>query len=562
MKLFSMNAIVRHSLLIIFFVFTGSSFAQSVAPDSLEAPPQNWFLLDPEANQLQGISIEKAYQTLLKGKPSSKVIVAVIDTGVDIYHEDLKDNIWTNAKEIAGNGIDDDKNGYVDDVHGWNFLGGKEGSLVNDHTEVTREYIRLKPLFENQQKPGKKDKEAIAYWEQVKAKYERDSKANEKKLQEFEEQFTLYVNALYTISYCDSVLRTAITKKRITLAEINSFTATNDTLLMVQRTLQSVYQNLDPETELGEFLLELEMHVFALQEYVEDLKAAVKSYELSYEPRKIVGDDANNPNEKYYGNNDVTDPGKHGTHVAGIIAANRKNNIGANGVADNVLIMPIRVVPTSGDERDKDVANGIVYAADNGAKIINMSFGKYFSPHKEVVEKAIKYAEQKGVLLIHAAGNDGDDLDTKNHFPVPVYANGKMASNWLEVGASSWGNGKELVADFSNYGKKTVDVFAPGTAIYASVPGNEYESLQGTSMATPVVSGIAAVLLSYYPELTVQEVRSIINQSTRKFDGLKVNKPGTADETDFAQLSKTGGLVNAYEAIRLAEQQKKGVTKK
>lgn len=562
MKFSDMNRLVSLGLFFAFSFSINPSFSQSATTDTLQAPPENWFLLDPEADQLQGISMEKAYQTLLKGKPSKKVIVAVIDTGVDILHEDLKDVIWTNAKEVAGNGVDDDKNGYVDDVHGWNFLGGKEGSLVNDHAEVTREYIRLKPLYENQTKSIKKDTKGIAYWEEVKTKYERDSKANQKKLEEFEQQFNLYANAFYTISFCDSLLRREVKEERITLAEINSFNATNDTLLMVKRTLQSLYQNLEPETEVGEFLVELEAHVLALKEYVEDLTVAVKSYDPQYEPRKIVGDNETDPAEKYYGNNDVSDPSKHGTHVAGIIAANRKNAIGANGVADDVLIMPIRVVPASGDERDKDVANGILYAADNGAKIINMSFGKYFSPHKEIVEKAIKYAEQKGVLLIHAAGNDGDDLDTKNHFPVPHYANGKKAGNWIEVGASSWGEGKEFVADFSNYGKKTVDVFAPGTAIYATVPDNEYESLQGTSMASPVVAGIAAVLLSYYPELSAEDVRDIIRQSTRKFDGLKVAKPGSSDEIDFTQLSNTGGLVNAYEAVKLAETRKKNAGKK
>lgn len=548
----------------LFFIilFPGTrSKAQSVETDSLQALPLNWFLLDPEADKFQGISMEKAYQNLLKDRPSKKIVVAVIDTGVDIDHEDLKGNIWVNEKEIAGNGLDDDKNGYIDDVHGWNFIGGKNGSTVYDHAEVTREYMRLKPQYENPGK-GKKDKAATAYWEKVRTKYENDSKANQKKLDEFTEQFSLYANALYTIDYCDSVMRAKSLLDRITLKEIDAFDASNDTLLMVQRTLQSVYQSLDPDTELGEFLIELEAHVLGLKEYVEHLQAAVKSYDLDYKPREVVGDDEKNPSERYYGNNDVKDPGKHGTHVAGIIAANRNNDMGMKGVADNVLIMPIRVVPSGGDERDKDVANGIMYAVDNGAKVINMSFGKYFSPDKEVVEKAIRYAEQKGVLLIHAAGNDGDDIDVKDHFPVPTYANGKTATNWLEIGASSWGEGKEFVANFSNYGKKTVDVFSPGTAIYATVPGNEYESLQGTSMATPVVAGIAAVLLGYFPELSVRDVREILSQSSRRFDGLKVNKPGSTDEIDFTNLSKSGGLVNAYEAIKLASSWKKTSSKK
>jgi cell wall-associated protease len=309
---------------------------------------------------------------------------------------------------------------------------------------------------------------------------------------------------------------------------------------------------LEPQTELGEFLIDLEAQVYALQDYVENLRTAVKSYDLTYTPRNVVGDDIANPFEKLYGNNDISDPSKHGTHVAGIIAASRTNMIGMKGVADHVVIMPIRVVPASGDERDKDVANGILYAVNNGAHIINMSFGKYFSPDKAAVEKAIRYAEEKGVLLIHAAGNDGDDLDVKNHYPVPAYASGKQAGNWLEVGASSFGAGKDFVADFSNYGKKSVDVFAPGVEIYATVPNNEYESLQGTSMASPVVAGLAAVLMSYFPNLTAVDVRDIISQSVRRFDGLEVNKPESKELIEFSKLSKTGGLVNAYEAVKLA----------
>lgn len=557
-----MKRFTRFTLLFIILFTAASSWAQSSLSDSLQTPPLNWFLLDPDADKFQGISIEKAYQQLLKDKPSKKVIVAVIDTGVDINHEDLQGQIWVNEKEVAGNGIDDDKNGYVDDVHGWNFIGGKAGSVTNDHAEVTREYIRLKDQFENPDKATKKNKEALAYWEKVKTKYENDSKANQKNLEEFSQQFSLYANALYTMDYCDSIIRQKTKHERITLKEIDAFEANNDTLRMVKSTLQSVYQSLDPETELGEFLIELEAHVMGLKDYVEHLQAAVKSYDLAYQPRAIVGDNENNATERYYGNNDVSDSGKHGTHVAGIIAANRNNAVGMKGVADNVVIMPVKVVPSSGDERDKDVANGILYAVDNGAKVINMSFGKYFSPNKDVVEKAIRYAEQKGVLLIHAAGNDGDNIDVKDHFPVPTYANGKAATNWLEIGASSWGEGTAFVADFSNYGKKTVDVFSPGTAIYATVPGNAYESLQGTSMATPVVVGIAAVLMSYFPELSVTDVRAIISQSSRRFDGLKVNKPGTTEEVDFTNLSKSGGLVNAYEAVKLASTWKKVPVKK
>jgi len=538
------------------------SKAQSSITEPEVVPPQDWFLLDPVQNQVQGISMEKAYEELLKGKPFRKIIVAVVDTGIDIDHEDLKNNIWKNEDEIEDNGIDDDKNGYIDDVHGWNFIGGKDGNVVNDHTEATREYLRLKPKYENIVKPSKKDKQEFTYWEIIKTKYERDSQANQKKLEEFEQQLNLYGGALYTITVCDSLIKKELNVKVVTRAKVESLNATNDTLQMVKETLQSVFESMEQDVDLNQFLTELGKHVYALQEYVESLKAAVLSYDLTFNPRSIVGDNMFNASEKYYGNNNVNDPSKHGTHVAGIIAADRMNSIGIKGVADHVNIMPVRVVPASGDERDKDVANGILYAVDNGATIINMSFGKYYSPDKNVVEKAIRYAEQKGVLLIHAAGNDGDDIDTKNHFPVPAYANGKKANNWLEIGASSWGDGENLVADFSNYGKTMVDVFAPGVSIYSTTPANEYESLQGTSMASPVVAGVAAMLMAYFPDLTPTDVANIISQSSRKFDGLKVTKPGTTEAVEFKTLSKSGGLVNAYEAVKLASSWKDSSVKK
>jgi subtilisin family serine protease len=245
----------------------------------------------------------------------------------------------------------------------------------------------------------------------------------------------------------------------------------------------------------------------------------------------------------------------HGTHVAGIIGANRKNELGIKGIADNVKIMSVRAVP-NGDERDKDVANAILYAVDNGAQIINMSFGKSTSPLKDVVDKAVRYAEKKGVLLVHAAGNDSDDIDVKKNFPTRYYADGTEAKNWIEVGASSWGADKDFVGSFSNYGKKSVDLFAPGVEIYSTLPENEYKDLNGTSMASPVTAGVAALIMSYFPEFTAVEVKDIIRQSTRKFDNLKITTPGGKGEIEFGEMSSSGGLINVYQAIKLAQERK------
>jgi len=527
--------------------------------------PKDWFLRDPEIDHFQGVSAEKAYSILLKGKPSRTVLVAVIDSGIDVEHEDLKDVIWTNEDEIPGNGIDDDKNGYVDDIHGWNFIGGKNGNVDEDTYEVTREYARLKPLYENvdEKKVSKKNRAEYALWKEVQAKYDRDSKSSKDKYDQYNQQYELYSNAFGTLSFCDSVISKSMGGKTVFKSTLSEVEATNDTIRFAKETLLKVLENVEGDIEIREFLNELNEYVEQLKSGVDHYATAVDfGYNVDFNSRSIVGDDPKNLYEKGYGNNDVEGPdARHGTHVAGIIGADRKNDVGIKGIADNVKIMSVRAVP-NGDERDKDIANAILYAVDNGAQIINMSFGKSFSPQKEAVDKAVKYAESKGVLIIHAAGNDGDDLDKESNYPTKVLKNGIEAKTWLEIGASSWGADGNFVGSFSNYGKKSVDLFAPGVQIYSTVPGNHYEDLQGTSMACPATAGVAALIMSYYPDLTADQVKTILKESTRKFDGLKVTKPGSAEEVPFAQLSSTGGLVNAYEAVLLAEKSKGQTIKK
>jgi cell wall-associated protease len=537
-------------LTLLFSSFAFSLYGQDAAPEI----PKDWFLKDPETDHVQGVSAEKTYQTLLKDKPSRTVLVAVIDSGIDIDHEDLKDVLWVNEDEIPNNGIDDDKNGYVDDIHGWNFIGGKSGNVNEDTYEVTREYVRLKPKYENfdTKNLNKKNKSEYEYWLKVKEKYDTDSKFDKEQYDQFNGQYQMYANAFITISYCDSLLE-KVTGKPVFKSSLASITSANDTVNFAKNTLSKILESIEGDVEIKQFIDELGSYLVQLKEGVDHYKMAVEfGFNTEFNPRSIVGDNVNNLFEKAYGNNDVEGPDpKHGTHVAGIIGANRKNTIGINGIADNVRIMSLRAVP-NGDERDKDIANSILYAVDNGAKIINMSFGKAFSPGKEAVDKAVKYAESKGVLLIHAAGNDGDDLDTKSNYPNRTFTNGGQSKNWIEIGASSWGADENFVGSFSNYGKKSVDLFAPGVQIYSTTPDNSYEDLQGTSMACPATTGVAAMLMSYFPELTAVQVKDILRLSTRKFDGLKVTKPGTKEEISFTELSTTGGMVNAYEAVKLA----------
>ncbi|NJM25809.1 MAG: S8 family serine peptidase [Bacteroidia bacterium] len=529
-------------LVMLFLMATGFANAKVLQiQDTTHTHPKDWQLLDPADDHVHGVSAEKTYQTLLKGKPSKTVLVAVIDSGIDINHEDLKDIIWTNEDEIPGNGIDDDKNGYVDDVHGWSFIGGKNGNVDQDTYELTREYVRLKPKYGSMEesKVGKKQKEEFAYWKKV-------EKAFEEKAQEAQQQYKLYNTFYENISVGNDTLKKILGVPKLTKEMVEQLKSNDQVISMAKSAVIYIFQNVGEDADVDEVLSELKEAV----DYYG--KQAKYGYNTDFDPRSIVGDNYSDLSQRNYGNNDVIGPDpSHGTHVAGIIAANRTNDIGMKGVADNVRIMVVRAVP-DGDERDKDVANAIYYAVDNGARIINMSFGKDYSPQKEAVDKAVKYAETKGVLLVHAAGNDGSNNDDGNNYPSRLYADGKEAKTWIEIGASAWGSNEEFVASFSNYGKKTVDFFSPGHEIYSSVPGNLYEDNSGTSMASPVTAGVAAMLMEYFPTLTAAQVKEILRASTRKFDGLKVIKPGSDELTDLSKISITGGLVNAYEAVKLA----------
>jgi cell wall-associated protease len=537
----------RHFLYVLFCLL---STIQGFSQEAAKEIPSDWFLKDPEKDSLQGVSAERTYETLLKNAPSQTVLVAVIDSGVDIDHEDLKSVIWTNEKEITNNGIDDDKNGYIDDVHGWNFIGGKNGNVEADTYELTREVIRLNKKFETADslKARKKYKNEYAAYLKLKDKYQKLKMKNE-------QQYKLYAGLYrYTTASIDTLKKYLKTEK-IDAQEVKNIVTTDPTLLFSKSVVMGIYKTMGDEAPLDEYLNQV-------KEGVDYYGVIVKyGYNTSFDSRKIVGDNYTNLFEKGYGNNDVKGPDpSHGTHVAGIIAADRKNNVGIKGIADNVKIMPIRAVP-NGDERDKDIANAIIYAVDNGAKIINMSFGKSFSPEKGVVDGAVKYAEQKGVLLIHAAGNDADDIDVKKNFPSKKYLNGKEAKNWIEVGASAWGSGSDFIGTFSNYGKKTVSLFAPGVQIYSTTPGNTYKNESGTSMASPSTAGVAALLMSYFPHLTAWQIKDILIKSTRKFDNLKVQKPGTKELILFTDLSSSGGLVNAYEAVKMAQSNKSTMVK-
>jgi len=539
-----MKRLAEWSLMLLLLCSWSLVAAQSDSEsDTTFTPPQDWFVKDPAQDKVQGLSVNEAYE-LVKNKPSKKVTVAVIDSGVDIDHEDLDGKIWINEDEIAGNGKDDDNNGYVDDRYGWNFIGGKDGENVKQDTyELTRIYIELKEKYGDvdSTKVKKKNKEDYAYWQKVKKNWEKSYGENKQK-------YDFYSSLQSNIVRYNNLLKAYFDVDSLTMSDLKELDTQDSTLLVARNFVGLIFQNVGEDADFEAIALDLED---AVEHFGNQVNYA---FNVSFDPRAIVGDNYDDLYEKGYGNPDVKghDP-SHGTHVAGIIAANRDNDLGIEGIASNVEIMVVRAVP-DGDERDKDVANAIIYAVDNGADIINMSFGKSYSPEKEAVDKAVKYAEEKGVLLVHAAGNSSKDVDVSDNFPSRNYLNKGESTLWMEIGASAWGNNENFVGSFSNYGKQTVDLFAPGVDIYSTTPDNEYESFNGTSMAAPATSGVAALVMSYYPELSAFQVKDILKKSSRKFDNLEVLKPGSDDEkVNFSDLSITGGLVNAYEALKLAE---------
>ncbi|MEK0412960.1 MAG: hypothetical protein RL070_448 [Bacteroidota bacterium] len=515
--------------------------------------PKNWHALDPSADKVLGISLQKAYDYLVsKNKKATPIIVAVLDSGIDTTHEDLKNILWTNPKEIPGNGIDDDKNGYIDDVHGWNFLGGKNGqSVKRAPDERSRIYHKYKSKFLNPSLDTntltKSDKALYTTWKKTETElnFSDEEKDQLKYVEMLASAFKKHDKVLRQEMNVTSYNREALTKFVPTTiigkeAKIG--------LLSLHRLMQLDEQELNTYT------------IAQIDEYIEGKTAAFSAKEkLPNDERSlIVRDNYYNFSDAYYGNNDIMGPTpNHGTHVSGIIAASRNNGTGIDGVADAVKIMMVRVVP-DGDEYDKDVALAIKYAVDNGAKVINMSFGKAYSPEKHWVDSAVVYAEQKDVLLVHSAGNENYNLDSITVFPnANLDAYKKQASSFITVGASSDTliTDASIAADFSNYGKQNVDLFAPGVKIYSTLPGtNVYGNQDGTSMATPIVTGVAAILRSYYPSLSAKQVKAILEKSVYvPAASAPCLLPGNSSiSTPFSRLSKTGGIVNAYNAVALA----------
>ncbi|MEP6683381.1 MAG: S8 family peptidase [Parafilimonas sp.] len=540
-------------------IFGFSANAQTSISTAPSVNTKVWYQQDSAADFVDGISLNKAY-SFLKGKKSTPIIVAVIDSGVDTTHEDLKKILWTNKKEIPGNGIDDDNNGYVDDVHGWNFLGNKNGEdLEQASDERSRVYYKFKDKYDG------KDIDTSSLSADEKWTYREWKKAAADMTISSDEQMqVMMLDALdKTLRKQDSILQIELGKKEYTINDLEQTSGLSGRGSQAKTSFLNILrmEQVDSSTTNTSLLSDLEEYLGSKRNQLDNKTTAPPDYRA-----QIIKDNYYDINDKYYGNNDIMGPdADHGTHVTGIIAAQRDNNIGVNGIADNVQVMMIRAVP-DGDEYDKDIALAIKYAVDNGAKVINMSFGKSFSPEKKWVDEAVKYAEDHDVLLVHAAGNESNNTDSVDNFPNPNFLFLKdEPKNFISVGA--YGDPKvndgKFIAYFSNYGKNSVDVFAPGVKIYSTLP-HSYGYHDGTSMASPVITGIAALIRSYYPQLSAEQVKYAITKSAKQYSA-EVNKPVRDDPNTYipVQMSEltSGGFADAETAVKLASTLKPDIKK-
>lgn len=523
------------SCLVFFALLTGqAAFAQQLPPFQPD-PPKNWFAMDLKTDGYYGISLNQAYQ-FLQGKKSKPVVVAIIDSGCDTLQQDLKSVLWVNPKK--------DKY-FPGDVHGWDFLGGPGRKCdYNETEEEIRQYFKLKDKYASLTETTAPNKKEYAFWLEVKAQYDSTTTKARTELQ----QLTPIMNALVETSGYIRHMLNLKDDQTFTRADVEHIEAKNDTVSQIKELWLIAFSE---EVSTATNVKALK----GMSEYLDKLNNEVSP---DLEARKrIVGDDPDILHDKPYGNNVLKfEDASHGTQVAGLVGAVRGNGYGIDGVADNVRLMIIKAVP-NGDEYDKDVTNAIHFAVDHGARVINMSFGKKISPHKAWVDEAFKYAAAHDVLLVQAAGNESQDMDAKPEFPNDQFLDGtKDADNVVDVGASGMKPDTALAADFSNYGKQNVDIFAPGVKITSTTMDAETSTDDGTSFSSPIVTGIAALIREYYPKLSAKQVKQAIMGSATPITDVKVYKPGTRELVSFDTLCKTGGIVNAYRALQIASEMK------
>jgi hypothetical protein len=454
------------------------------------------------------------------------IVVGVIDSGIDTTLESVRPALWSNPKEKP-DGKDNDGNGYVDDLHGWNFLGTADGTfnMTSAGTQEFREFKRLYPKYKHVNAEEMANNAEYQYYLAMRKAAGING----------------YLRA-YAFAQQKAMARHAIDSIAQAMPGIDADTmcVTNVMRLDVNEPRWESWVS----AQIADIVRSGGSMTWAKfkqrqQAALQLMQNRIASIERDIDKRTLMGDNMNDASDIHYGNNTLTVDGcEHGTFVAGIIAGQTPDDKRYEGICPEAKIMTIRICP-DGDEYDKDVSTAIRYAVDNGAKVINMSFGKYTSPQADMVNDAIAYAARHDALIVQAAGNDHKDIDRANYFPTAVDKQGRRFDNYIRVGATDMhGHASKI----SNYGARNVDIFAPGEYIASVFPGNKKDLSQGTSLAAPVVAGVAAMIRCYFPRLTATEVKHILMES--------------ASRMDEQGLSVCNGIVDALAAVKMARKYK------
>lgn len=555
-------------------LFANMTYAQLLKNGSSNDKKQSdldWFNCSFDKDGIYGAEVNKAYDFLKDKKIKKRPVVAIIGTGLDIEHEDLKDAIWKNPKEKKINGKDNDKNGYIDDIHGWNFLGGKDGTVMEKTMEEgDREFIRL---FDKGY--GKYFYDGENFYQMIndkKTKVPAPDNMNE---------YRYYVNRVlsesriagsyggYQLSYLirdygkhfDRMMRAKYPNQELTQKEFgicyDPKAAKRDSLSEVAFMIYIMgftVSQTDSWDVVHNAIKSGDQITMAKEEY----EKAMQQY--GNDGRKeIVGDNYLDLNDYKYGNNVLlTSDAFAGTMLGGIIAANRENDWGMNGIMDKAELMTLRVKANEGEPYLKDVVLAIRYAVDNHADIIMLPQQATLYPdnQKKWVDEALKYAESKGVLVVVPTREYSVDMAKMEFYPNRWMTGEKELTNLMIV-ASSDKNGNPSMS--SNYGAKEVDLFAPGTDVYSSYTGDTYQKASGAGLAAAATVGVAALIKAYYPELSGSQIRNLLIKSvTSRADaevekGIRVKDRVTQDLFLFGDLCLSKGILNAYNAVIAAD---------
>jgi subtilisin family serine protease len=536
------------------------------------AQNENWHHLAPE-DGVFGAAIERAHAAARESglRPARRPItIALIGGGIDISHKAISDIIWVNRRERRINGRDNDRNGWIDDRHGWNFLGNDTMTINSLSTMGDREFLRLKDKYNH----FLFVEDGIAYMfdDELGALVETEPPADmeefeyflrvvtESELAETNRGVMLAKAVVWYIREIGHSMRMAYPERVLTRTDFGEFVRAQQSTTAMQDALFAFIDLMFMSANTEDWNT---MAAFADTEFIpiQELRHERAMARRFPRERELIGDDPNDLNDKGYGNNNLlANNALRNTMIAGIIGAGGGQSE-IRGITNNVQIMTLRIEADFGEPYMKDMALAIRYAVEQGADIIQLgATNRLFPRHQSHwVEEALRYAEQRNVLVVIPVRDLSSNLDDFPFYPNRNLSTGTL-SNIITVAASDSLGNPFLWANFS---ETELDIFAPGVEIKSAMPGNRYAIDSGSAYAAAMVTGVAAFIKNYFPQITPAQMRQLLIDTVTDRSDAEVEKQYRATAgsmrgriaTDlflFSDLCVSGGILNAERAIKEA----------